>query len=129
MYKQIYVFSFANGRDIIADAEHLISSELYDGAIKVGKLTLPEVFDLTKPRIIMMHQTPKGIQVGMAPVNIDDPDEKEPIPFMRSTLSYCYALPEKSNLATNYIQSVSTIALASNLSDVKPIGSGAFRAG
>ena len=113
MYKDIYVFSFANGRDIVASASDFKERAMQ--TLKVGTIYLPEVFNLTKPRLIMMHQTASGIQVGMAPVNIDDTTEAEPIPFMRNALAYCYSLPDSSKLAKNYLQSISSISLATNL--------------
>lgn len=126
MYKNLFVFSFANGRDIVASATHLMAET--DGSTKFGDLHLPATFMLTKPRLLMMQQTPEGIKVGMAPVNIDDAGDTTPIPFNTAALAYCYALPDSSKLGASYVQSVSSIDLTSKLPARAPVGNGAFRA-
>lgn len=133
MYRNIHVFSFANGRDVIASATELLANDKSsETALRFGKLALPPVFSLVKPRIIMMHQTQTGIQVGMAPVNIDDANEANPIPFQTSGLIYCYELPDNAKLVKSYLQSVSSIDLATSLAaKAAPVGgqNSAFRAG
>ena len=125
---KLYVFSFSNGRDIIADASAYLTKT--EGCTKFGDLYLPSVFTLDKPRILMMHPSPTGIRVGMAPANVEEPQDSNPMPFNFSELVYCYQISkEKGDLATNYVQSTTNIAIASSMPVAPSRASNPFKAG
>jgi hypothetical protein len=79
---ELRIVKFANGMDVIADLSKY-ADDAQDDALTISDLKIPSVFTLLKPRILMMQQTPNGIQVGLAPFNIEDADDVIPVEVFR----------------------------------------------
>ena len=127
MYDNLRVISLVNRQDIIADFTEFVGA---DNEIQIGEnVFVPRMFELTKPHIIMMHQTSSGINVGLAPMIHEDSDITK-VSFQASQVVSSYALGKNSGLAKAYVKAVSPIDLSPSMpSDWKPLAPKTYRAG
>lgn len=117
---ELRVIKFSNGMDVIAD----LGDQPAGGTVTIGGVLLGDVVVLKKPRILMMQQTQNGVQVGLAPFNIEDENDTIKIEVMLDKIMSVFKLPVGSKLVNSYLQTTTSIAL--NTGSNMPLGGGKF---
>lgn len=113
---QVRVFKMSNGMDIIG--QFISDPDYSEDTVFISDLNLPVVFSLKAPRALLLREAPKKfdpdtgkeipahVKVGLAPINLEDPQDLEPIPFMRSHVMSVYSIPDDSALLKSYFASL-----------------------
>ena len=124
---ELRIVKFANGMDVIADLEAQVQEPDDKGdVVAIAGLYLTPVITLHKPRVLIMQQTQNGIQVGLAPFNIEDDKDAIPIEVFRDKVLSVFPLPKGSRLVTSYLESTTKIDLSSKMPPAAPSGGGRF---
>ena len=124
---ELRIVKFANGMDVIADLEAQVQEpDDKSDVVAIAGLYLTPVITLHKPRVLIMQQTQNGIQVGLAPFNIEDDKDAIPIEVFRDKVLSVFPLPKGSRLVTSYLESTTKIDLSSKMPPAAPSGGGRF---
>ena len=124
---ELRIVKFANGMDVIADLEaQVLEPADKTDVVEIAGLYLSPVLTLRKPRVLIMQQTQNGIQVGLAPFNIEDDKDAIPIEVFRDKILSVFPLPKGSRLVTSYLESTTKIDLSSKMPPAAPSGGGRF---
>lgn len=124
---ELRIVKFANGMDVIADLEaQVLEPADKTDVVEIAGLYLSPVLTLRKPRVLIMQQTQNGIQVGLAPFNIEDDKDAIPIEVFRDKILSVFQLPKGSRLVTSYLESTTKIDLSSKMPPAAPSGGGRF---
>ena len=124
---ELRIVKFANGMDVIADLEAQVQEpDDTSDVVAIAGLYLTPVITLHKPRVLIMQQTQNGIQVGLAPFNIEDDKDAISIEVFRDKVLSVFPLPKGSRLVTSYLESTTKIDLSSKMSPAAPSGGSRF---
>ena len=124
---ELRIVKFANGMDVIADLEAQVQEpDDTSDVVAIAGLYLTPVITLHKPRVLIMQQTQNGIQVGLAPFNIEDDKDAIPIEVFRDKVLSVFPLPKGSRLVTSYLESTTKIDLSSKMPTAASSGGGRF---
>ena len=124
---ELRIVKFANGMDVIADLEAQVQEpDDTSDVVAIAGLYLTPVITLHKPRVLVMQQTQNGIQVGLAPFNIEDDKDAISIEVFRDKVLSVFPLPKGSRLVTSYLESTTKIDLSSKMPPAASSGGGRF---
>ena len=124
---ELRIVKFANGMDVIADLGAQVQEpDDKSDVVVIAGLYLTPVITMHKPRVLIMQQTQNGIQVGLAPFNIEDDKDAIPIEVFRDKVLSVFPLPKGSRLVTSYLESTTKIDLSSKMPPAAPSGGGRF---